>query len=232
MKKNPVVRLTGWEVTEDNKLHITDFDVLENLLEFPVLGSPRQLPLIDLKPSIKLKVQAEAKEKATHVESEKKLAQKQLAEKLAEKQLAENITKQKWEKKILHEAFILKQARSRVERRKVKIFLTYILLVNCLFLNNFEISCNSFQVPRIAEPEKPPIPFYLDHLNLDKNLDHLKLDKSKNDLAKEEQLLRSDELFLVQKSHISFDLQVGQFDCEGYEALVEGGGVRSVFFNF
>ena len=142
MKKNPVVRLTGWEVTEDNKLHITSFDVLENLLEFPVLGSPRQLPLIDLKPSIKLKVQAEAKEKAKHVESEKKLAEKQLAEKklaeeklaekqlaekkLAEQQLAENITKQKWEKKILHEAFILKQARSQVERRrKVKILLNF-----------------------------------------------------------------------------------------------------------
>ena len=142
MKKNPVVRLTGWEVTEDNKLHITGFDVLENLLEFPVLGSPRQLPLIDLKPSIKLKVQAEAKDKAKHVESEKKLAEKQLAEKLAEKQLeeklaekqlAENITKQKWEKKILHEAFILKQARSRVERRKVEI-----LLLTFLFLVNFD----------------------------------------------------------------------------------------------
>ena len=129
LKKNPVVRLTGWEVTEDNKLHITDFDVLENLLEFLVLGSPRQLPLIDLKPSIKLKVQAEAKEKAKHVESEKKLAEmlvEKEAEKVAEKQLAENITKQKWEKKILHEAFILKQARSQVERRrKVKILLNF-----------------------------------------------------------------------------------------------------------
>ena len=138
LKKNPVVRLTGWEVTEDNKLHITDFDVLENLLEFPVLGSPRQLPLIDLKPSIRLKVQAEAKEKekAKHVESEKQLAGKLVekqAEKVAEKQLAENITKQKWEKKILHEAFILKQARSRVERRKVKI-----LLITFLFLVNFD----------------------------------------------------------------------------------------------
>ena len=133
--------MTGWEVTEDNKLHITDFDVLENLLEFPVLGSPRQLPLIDLKPSIRLKVQAEAKEKeeAKHVESEKQLAGKLVekqaekvaekqAEKLAEKQLAENITKQKWEKKILHEAFILKQTRTRVERRKVKILLFNIAL--------------------------------------------------------------------------------------------------------
>ena len=38
-------------------------------------------------------------------------------------ELAENMKKQKWEKKILHEAFILKQTRSRVERRKVKILL-------------------------------------------------------------------------------------------------------------
>ena len=109
MKKNPVVRLTGWQVTMDNKLHITDFDVLENLLEFPVLGSPRQLPLIDLKPNIGLKTQAEEKEKAKHVESER--------------QLAEKITEQKWKKKKLHEAFILKQTRSRAERRKVKILL-------------------------------------------------------------------------------------------------------------
>ena len=108
MKKNPVVRLTGWQVTEDNKLHITDFDVLENLLEFPVLAGPRQLPFIDLKPYKGLKVQVD-EEKPKHVESEK--------------QLAENIGKQKWEKKILHEAFILKkQARSRAERRKVKHF--------------------------------------------------------------------------------------------------------------
>ena len=89
-------------------------------------------------------------------------------------------------------------------------------------------------MPRIVEPEKPPIPFYLDHLNLDKNLDHLNLDESKKHLAKEEQLLRSDEngskTFLVQKSHFSFDLQVGQFDCEGYEALVKGGGL-AVFFS-
>ena len=91
----------------DNKLHITDFDVLENLLEFPVLGSPRQLPLIDLKPNIGLKTQAE--EKPKHVESER--------------QLAEKITEQKWKKKKLHEAFILKQTRSRAERRKVKILL-------------------------------------------------------------------------------------------------------------
>ena len=105
MKKNPVVRLTGWQVTMDNKLHITDFDVLENLLEFPVLGSPRQLPLIDLKPNIGLKTQVE--EKPKHVE----------------RQLAEKITEQKWEKKKLHEAFILKQTRSRAERRKVKILL-------------------------------------------------------------------------------------------------------------
>ena len=80
-----------------------------------------------------------------------------------------------------------------------------------LILNNFEISFNSFQVPRIVEPEKPPIPFYLDHLNLDKNLDHLNLDKSRDHLkldksldnlnldkrekhlSREEQLLRLDE---------------------------------------
>ena len=71
-----------------------------------------------------------------------------------------------------------------------------------LILNNIEISCNSFQVPRIVEPEKPPIPFYLDHLNLDKSLDNLKLDKSLDNLnldkrekhlAREEQLLRLDE---------------------------------------
>ena len=62
-----------------------------------------------------------------------------------------------------------------------------------LILNNFEISCNSFQVPRIVEPEKPPIPFYLDHLNLDKSLDNLNLDKREKHLAREEQLLRLDE---------------------------------------
>ena len=162
LKKNPVVRLTGWQVTEDNKLYITDFDVLENLLEFPVLGSPRQLPFIDLEPYKGLKVQV-GEEKPKHFESEK--------------QLAENIAKQKWEKKILQEAFILKQARSRAERRKVKTFLLHV---------NLEITCNSFQVPRIAEPEKPPIPFYLDHLNLDKSEKHLAN-------SKEEQLLRSDE---------------------------------------
>ena len=107
LKKNPVVRLTGWQVTEDNKLHITDFDVLKNLLEFPVLGSPRQLPLVDLKAYQGLKVQAEG-EKLKHLESEK--------------QLAANIAAQKWEKKILHEAFILKQEKSRqVQRRKVNI---------------------------------------------------------------------------------------------------------------
>ena len=108
LKKNPVVRLTGWQVTNDNKLHITDFDVLKNLLEFPVLGSPRQLPLVDLKPFKGLKVQAE-EEKPNHLESEKQLVAK--------------IAAQKWEKKILHKAFILKQERSRrVERRKVEIF--------------------------------------------------------------------------------------------------------------
>ena len=37
---------------------------------------------------------------------------------------------------------------------------------------------------RISQPEKPPVPFYLDHLNLDKKDEHL---------AKEEQLLRSEE---------------------------------------
>ena len=129
MKKNPVVRLTRWQVTEDSKLHITDFDVLENLLEFPVLGSPRQLPLIDLKPYIGLKGKSEAEEKAKHVESKKQLAEniskskKQLAEDIrkSEEQLVANISMQKWEKKILHEAFLLKQTRSRVERRKVKV---------------------------------------------------------------------------------------------------------------
>ena len=95
-------------MTKDNKLHITDFDVLKNLLEFPVLGSPRQLSLVDLKAYQGLKVQAEG-EKPKHLESEK--------------QLAANIAAQKWEKKILHEAFILKQEKSRqVQRRKVNIY--------------------------------------------------------------------------------------------------------------
>ena len=58
-------------------------------------------------------------------------------------------------------------------------------------MNNFEISCKLFQVQRMVEPEKPPIPFYLDHLNLSK-IDHLNLDKGEEHLAKEEQLLRSD----------------------------------------
>ena len=107
LKKNPVVRLTGWQVTKESKLLVTDFDVIENLLEFPVLGSPRQLPFVDLKPYEGIKVQIEEEKQKHHA---------------SEKQLMESIAKQKWEKKILEEAFISKQARSRVDRRKVKYF--------------------------------------------------------------------------------------------------------------
>ena len=107
LKKNPVVRLTGWQVTKESKLLITDFDVIENLLEFPVLGSPRQLPFVDLKPYEGIKVQIEEEKQKQHE---------------SEKQLMESIAKQKWEKKILEEVFISKQARSRVDRRKVKYF--------------------------------------------------------------------------------------------------------------
>ena len=107
LKKNPVVRLTGWQVTKESKLLVTDFDVIENLLEFPVLGSPRQLPFVDLKPYEGIKVQIEEEKQKQHE---------------SEKQLMESIAKQKWEKKILEEVFISKQARSRVDRRKVNYF--------------------------------------------------------------------------------------------------------------
>ena len=93
---NPLVRLTGWEVTKENKLLISDFDVIENLLQFPVLGSPRQLPFVDLKAfeGSKFNVQEFNDSSSVQVKIEE---EKPLLAAENEKLLAEKIAKQKSE---------------------------------------------------------------------------------------------------------------------------------------
>ena len=110
---NPLVRLTRWEVTKENKLLISDFDVIENLLQFPVLGSPRQLPFVDLKAfeGFKFNVQ-ELKDSSSvqvKVEEEKPL----LAEE-NEELLAEKIAKQK-----LETIAMAKMAKQKIAMEKI-----------------------------------------------------------------------------------------------------------------
>ena len=96
LRMNPVVRLTRWEVTKENKLLISDFDVIENLLQFPVLGSPRQLPFVDLKAfeGFQFNVQETKDSSSVQVKVEE---EKPLLAAENEKLLAENIAKQKLE---------------------------------------------------------------------------------------------------------------------------------------
>ena len=113
LRMNPLVRLTRWEVTKENKLLISDFDVIENLLQFPVLGSPRQLPFVDLKAfeGFKFNVQ-ELKDSSSvqvKVEEEKPL----LAEE-NEELLAEKIAKQK-----LETIAMAKMAKQKIAMEKI-----------------------------------------------------------------------------------------------------------------
>ena len=96
LRMNPLVRLTRWEVTKENKLLISDFDVIENLLQFPVLGSPRQLPFVDLKAfeGFKFNVQELNDSSSVQVKVEE---EKPLLPAENEKLLAEKIAKQKSE---------------------------------------------------------------------------------------------------------------------------------------
>ena len=41
--KNPVVRVSSWFLRE-NVIHITSFTLIENTLDFPVIGSPKLIP--------------------------------------------------------------------------------------------------------------------------------------------------------------------------------------------
>ena len=45
--KNPVVRVSAWFLRED-EIHITSFIVIENKLDFPVIGSPKLIPTSNL----------------------------------------------------------------------------------------------------------------------------------------------------------------------------------------
>ena len=96
LRMNPLVRLTGWEVTKESKILISDFDVIENLLQFPVLGSPRQLPFVDLKAfeGFKFNVQELNDSSSVQVKVEE---ENPLLAAENEKLLAENIAKQKLE---------------------------------------------------------------------------------------------------------------------------------------
>ena len=96
LRMNPVVRLTGWEVTKESKLLISDFDVIENLLQFPVLGSPRQLPFVDLKAFEGFKFNVEELNDSSSVQVKVEEEKPLLAEE-NEKLLAEKIAKQKLE---------------------------------------------------------------------------------------------------------------------------------------
>ena len=93
---NPLVRLTGWEVTKESKLMISDFDVIENLLQFPVLGSPRQLPFVDLRAFEGFKFNAQELNDSSSVQVKVEEEKPLLAEE-NEKLLAEKIAKQKSE---------------------------------------------------------------------------------------------------------------------------------------
>ena len=149
LRMNPVVRLTRWEVTKENKLLISDFDVIENLLQFPVLGSPRQLPFVDLKAfegfkfnvqelndSSSVQVKVEEEKPLLAEENEKLLAEKiakQKSETIAMEKIAkqrivmeEKIAKQKLEEKIFYEQFLQKQAQTQARRRKVRILLYFV----------------------------------------------------------------------------------------------------------
>ena len=96
LRMNPLVRLTRWEVTKESKLLISDFDVIENLLQFPVLGSPRQLPFVDLKAFEGLKINVQELNDSSSVQV-KVEEEKPLLAAENEKLLAENIAKQKLE---------------------------------------------------------------------------------------------------------------------------------------
>ena len=115
---NPVVRLTRWEVTKESKLLISDFDVIENLLQFPVLGSPRQLPFVDLKAfeGFKFNVQElnDSSSVQVKVEEEKPL----LAEE-NEKLLAEKIAKQKSETIAMAKIAKQKIAKQKIAMEKI-----------------------------------------------------------------------------------------------------------------
>ena len=149
LRMNPLVRLTGWEVTKESKILISDFDVIENLLQFPVLGSPRQLPFVDLKAfeGCKFKVQElnDSSSVQVKVEEEKPLLaeenEKLLAEKIAKQKsetiamekiakqrivMEEKIAKEKLEERIFHEQYLLKQAQTQSRRRKVNIFQCFV----------------------------------------------------------------------------------------------------------
>ena len=120
LRMNPLVRLTRWEVTKENKLLISDFDVIENLLQFPVLGSPRQLPFVDLKAFEGFKFNAEELKDSSSVQV-KVEEEKPLLTADNEKLLAEKISKQKLE--TIAMANIAKQKIAMEKIAKQRIFM-------------------------------------------------------------------------------------------------------------